>query len=113
MEMKTTAGQRDFPSGQESRLAPIIERAPLPMLEVDGREHIVRFVNSPFCALIGKTRDELLGHPFEKIFGSGGKCIELLDRVYETGEGATHAEPDESDPTPAYWLFAMWPALDA
>jgi signal transduction histidine kinase len=32
--------------------------------------------------------------------------------VYETGEGHTHAEPDDSNPTPAYWLYAMWPALD-
>jgi hypothetical protein len=32
--------------------------------------------------------------------------------VYQTGEAATHAHEDESEPNPAYWLYAMWPALD-
>jgi signal transduction histidine kinase len=95
-----------------SRLAPVIDRSPLPMVEVEGREHIVRFVNSPFCTLVGKSRDELLGQPFGNIVCNGPKCTELLDRVLETGQGHTHVEPDESDATPAYWLYAMWPALD-
>jgi signal transduction histidine kinase len=82
------------------------------MVEVEGPQHIVRFVNHAFCALLGKRRDELVGQPFEKIIYSGQKCIELLNRVYETGQGKTHAEPDGSNSTPAYWLFAMWPALD-
>ena len=97
---------------RESRLAPVIERSPLPMVEVDGPEHTVRFVNAPFCALLGKSRGELVGQLFENIICSGRKCIELLNRVYETGAGGTHVEPDESDPTPAYWLYAMWPALN-
>src|SRR5690606_17030659 len=96
----------------ESRFAPVIDRSPLPMVEVNGPDHIVRFVNAPFCALMGKSRDELIGQRFENIICSGRKCIDLLDRVYETGTGETHIEADESDPTPAYWLYAMWPALD-
>ena len=96
----------------ESRFAPVIDRSPLPMVEVNGPDHIVRFVNAPFCALMGKSRDELIGQRFENIICSGRKCIELLDRVYETGTGETHIEADDSDPTPAYWLYAMWPALD-
>lgn len=96
----------------ESRFAPVIDRSPLPMVEVNGPDHIVRFVNAPFCALMGKSREKLLGQRFEDIICSGRKCIELLDRVYETGAGETHVEPDESDSTPAYWLYAMWPVLD-
>jgi len=112
--MKTDAStpKSDPPSAPPSRLAPIIERAPLPMVEVDGPDHIVRFVNAAFCALLGKRRDELLGQRFENVVCNGRTCIELLDRVYETGEGETHVEPDLSDPTPAYWLYAIWPALD-
>jgi signal transduction histidine kinase len=95
-----------------SRLAPVIERSPLPMVEVEGPEHVVCFVNPAFCALLGKRRDELVGQRFEKIMCNGRKCIEVLDSVYATGEGKTHIEPDESRTVPAVWLYAMWPALD-
>lgn len=100
------------PSAPASRFAPIIELSPLPMIEVEGRDHIVRFVNSAFCALVGKPREELIGRPFESLVCNGQKCVEVLDRVFETGEAETHAEPDVMDPVPAYWLYAMWPALD-
>jgi signal transduction histidine kinase len=112
MESATPNDRTELRSSPPSRLAPVIDRSPLPMVEVEGREHVVCFVNSAFCALLGKRRDELVGQRFENIICSGRKCVELLDHVYETGEGATHAEPDESDQAPAYWLFAMWPALD-
>lgn len=109
MEPDIPRPEDSLPADRESRLAPVIERSPLPMVEVDGPEHIVRFVNPPFCALLGKSRDELVGQPFERIVCGGQKCVELLNRVYETGKGETHIE---QDPTPAYWLYAMWPALD-
>lgn len=102
-----------LPSNRASRLAPIIERSPLPMIEVEGADHLVRFVNPAFCVLFGKPREELVGQRFESIVCHGKKCAELLDQVYATGEAATHLEPDPSfAPEPAYWLYAMWPALD-
>jgi signal transduction histidine kinase len=107
----STAGS-SAPPNRPSRLAPIIERSPLPMVEVEGRNHVVCFVNSAFCDLLQKRRENLIGQPFESIVCNGRKCVELLDRVYETGEGKTHTEPDESDAAPAYWLYAMWPALN-
>lgn len=111
--METTASTAPaLPAVTQGRLAPVIERSPLPMVEVQGREHIIHTVNSAFCALLGKSRHEVLGRPFDQVVCGGQKCIEILDRVYETGEGKTHAEPDEAHPTPAYWLFAMWPALN-
>jgi signal transduction histidine kinase len=112
METGTSVAGSPSPSDPRSRLAPIIERAPLPMIEVEGSRHIVRFVNAAFCALLGKPRHELIGELFENIVCHGEKCVELLDRVYKTGEAATHAEPDGSEPTPAFWLYAMWPTLD-
>jgi signal transduction histidine kinase len=96
-----------------SRAAPIIERAPLPLVEVQGTAHLVSYVNSAFCTLVGKTRGELIGKPFAGIVHGGDECVPILDRVYQTGEAATHAREDESEPNPAYWLYAMWPALDA
>src|SRR6185369_1368395 len=103
----------DPASELRSRAAPIIERAPLPLVEVQGSAHFVSYVNSAFCILMGKTRKELIGKPFPEIVHGGDECVPILDRVYQTGEAATHARPDESEANAAYWLYAMWPALDA
>jgi signal transduction histidine kinase len=99
--------------GAQSRAAPIIERAPLPIVEVQGNAHVVSYVNSAFCILMEKTRGELIGKRFAEIVSGGDKCVPILDRVYQTGEAATHAREDQSAPDPAYWLYAMWPTLDA
>jgi signal transduction histidine kinase len=94
----------------QSHYAAVIERAPLPMVEVEGEGHVVCFVNAAFCALLGKKQEELLGRRFSDLVCNGAECAELLDQVYATGEPKTHSVAD--DTTPAYWLFAMWPALD-
>jgi signal transduction histidine kinase/ActR/RegA family two-component response regulator len=94
-----------------SRAAPIIERAPLPFVEVHGSEHIVSHVNSAFCKLLGKTRAEIVGKRFREVVPGGTACVPLLDRVYETGEALTHALEDP-ETVQTTWLFAMWPALD-
>ena len=99
--------------GLRSRAAPIIERAPLPSLEVQGSAHIVSYVNSAFCSLLGKTRGELIGKSFAEIVPGGDKCVPMLDKVYQTGEAATLAQEVDSEPAPAHWVYAIWPALDA
>jgi signal transduction histidine kinase/CheY-like chemotaxis protein len=83
------------------------------MIEVEGTEHVVCFVNAGFCALLGKTREELIGQRFINIVPNGSKCAPVLDRVYQTGAFETHIEQADSEHEPAYWLYAMWPALDA
>lgn len=112
MDNNVIPASPDSPVGSASRLAPIIERSPLPMIEVEGPDHTVCFVNAAFCALLGKRREELIDRPFESVVCNSRKCVELLDKVYQTGEAETLAEPDASEPVPAYWLYAMWPALD-
>ncbi|MDQ3414066.1 MAG: PAS domain S-box protein, partial [Verrucomicrobiota bacterium] len=91
----------------------IIERAPLPIVEVQGSAHMVSHVNSAFCRLLGKSRTDLVGKSFADIVHGGNQCMPILDRVYQTGEAATLAQEDESDPASTVWLYAMWPALDA
>ncbi len=94
-----------------SRAAPFIERAPLPLIEVEGSQHVVAHVNSAFCALLGVPRSELIGKPFSEIAPGASACVALLDQVYETGRAITHALMDpESDENA--WLYAIWPALD-
>lgn len=96
----------------ETHAAPVIDRSPLPMVEVEGPDHLLCFVNPAFCRLLNKERAELVGKSFAEIVRNGAKCVPLLDRVYRTGEFETHVEPDGTESTPAYWLYAMWPALD-
>jgi signal transduction histidine kinase len=110
--MSSKKDTSDPRSGLRSRSAPIIERAPLPIVEVQGSTHIVSYVNSAFCMLLGKTRGELVGKTFAEIVDNGEKCVPILDRVYQTGEAVTHAHRDDSETSPAHWLYAMWPALD-
>jgi PAS domain S-box-containing protein len=112
MPKEPIPGNSNQAPGLGNPVAPIIERSPLPIIEVQGREHLVAFVNSAFCRLLGKHRDELIGQPFAQLVFGADKCLPILDQVYETGEAATHALEDDSDPQPAYWFFAMWPALD-
>lgn len=106
---KPAPNDRRFAS---SRAAPIIERAPLPMVEVEGPTHTVCFVNPAFCRLVGKAREELIGKNFCDIVRNGDACSALLDRIYQTGEHQTLVEVDHSASEPTYWLYAMWPALD-
>lgn len=94
-----------------SRAAPIIECAPLPMVEVEGPNHVVCFANLAFCRLLQKTREEVMGKAFESLVRNGDKCVPLLNKVYETGQFETLVEADHSELNPAFWLYAMWPSL--
>jgi signal transduction histidine kinase len=98
-------------AGSQSRAAPVIECAPVPMVEVEGALHTVCFVNPAFCRLLQKTRDELTGKPFGEIVRNGKACTAVLNRIYETGEFQTHVDVEHTDENPTYWLYAMWPAL--
>ncbi len=107
-----TINQTGSPAPElQSLVAPLIERAPLPMVEVEGSRHLVCFVNAAFCRLLGKSREEIIGQPFDQIVRNGEKCVTLLDRVYQTGEFETHFDADHVTADAISWLYAMWPAL--
>jgi signal transduction histidine kinase len=97
-----------LPSGS----ALVIDRAPLPTIEVEGAGHVVSHVSFAFCRLAGKTRAELLGKPFAEIVPGGDDCMPVLDSVFQTGNASTHVQPGDSRPNGSRWLYAMWPALD-
>jgi signal transduction histidine kinase len=113
MSTEPIGESRNPASDLRSLAAPLIEHAPLPMVEVEGPEHRVCFVNEPFCRLLNKTREELVGQIFSELVRDGEKCAALLDRIYQTGAFETHVETDHSVGELAYWLYAMWPALGA
>ena len=112
MDIELSSAVADPTPDLRSRCAPIIERAPLPIVEVQGPTHFVSCVNSAFCQLLGKTRQEILGQPFSQLVPRGDECALILDGVYLTGETVTHTQEDDSDVDSASWHYAMWPKLD-
>ena len=91
----------------------LLERSPVPMAELEGVGHVLRYVNPAFCRLVGKSKEALLGTPFADTVPEGDGCLALVERVYRTGEVETHTEATHPEPHPAYWSYAMWPVLDA
>ena len=110
MALKTIKGTASPPPELHPRSAPIIERAPLPIIEVQGSMHLVSYVNSAFCSLLEKPRKDLIGKTFAEIVPRGEECLPILDQVYQTGEAVTIAKEDEFEA--AHWLYSMWPALN-
>jgi PAS domain S-box-containing protein len=86
------------------------EQSPLPMVAVEGPTHIVRRVNHAFARLVGKTTEELVGHPFAEIVpeGTGDGSLALLDRVFGTGIPENLAEAEHRQPSLAYWSYSAW-----
>jgi PAS domain S-box-containing protein len=87
----------------------VMEFAPWPMAEVEGRAHVVQAVNPSFCALLEKSEDELLGKPIAQLFADGHATHGLLDCVLLSGEAATHVETTRNTPGPVYWSYTCWP----
>ena len=89
----------------------IFEGSPLPVAALAGPNHILRYINPPFCRLSCKTKDDLIGKAFaEVVFWEG--CLALLDHVYSTEEAAVHAEPEgtEAHPAGGQVMIHLYPA---
>ncbi len=87
----------------------VMEFAPWPMAEVEGTAHLVQAANPAFCALLGKSEEELLGKPIAQLFTEGHATHGLLARVQLSGEAATHVETGIDTPGPVYWSYTCWP----
>ena len=45
----------------------LFECSPLPVAALAGSKHTFQYVNTAFCRVAGKTRDELTGKPFSEV----------------------------------------------
>ena len=102
----------DWGPGMPSVERSILDTSPLPMAAVTGSNHILRYVNSAFCRLACKTKDELMGKPVVEAVAWEG-CLALLNRVYSTGEVTIQTEPERTETHSARWSYTMWPVRDA
>jgi PAS domain S-box-containing protein len=89
----------------------VTERAPSPMVTVEGQGHTVRYVNPAFCRLLSKDKEQLVGRPLEQVLPEMGKWAKLLDRVYQTGEPESYTERQLAKPKQLVWSYAMWPVV--
>lgn len=108
-EVFTSADQQPDLSSQS--LA-ITEHAPLPTAMVEGSSHRVRYANPAFCQLMGAPMKDLLGKPLSALLPNKDECVTLLDRVFRTGEPASHTERARSKPHPVFWSYMMWPVQE-
>jgi PAS domain S-box-containing protein len=92
------------------------EYSPLPLVVAEGSAHIVQYANPAFCALCGKTSEELIGRSYAEVVQEGTEngSLALLDRVYHTGE--TETLPDQQHASygdhQAYWSYTVWAMYD-
>jgi two-component system NtrC family sensor kinase len=89
------------------------EASPMPMAELEGSTHIVRYVNPAFCLLAGKTKEELIGSDVCDLTDIGNEFLSLLQRVYRSGQAESHTGQEHSTSDPLFWSYTMWPVFAA
>ncbi|HUP92344.1 MAG TPA: PAS domain-containing protein, partial [Solimonas sp.] len=91
---------------------PSLEHAPLPMMMLDGEDHVVRFVNDAFCRLLDQPAEELLGKTFCALLPRNADCAALLERVYRSGKPESHTGTQDAKLHPVFWSYTAWPLIE-
>ena len=86
----------------------IVDTSPLPMATLAGSDHILCYVNSAFCRLACRTKDELIGKPIAEVVAWEG-CLPLLDRAFATGEIEIQTEPRRTESESDRMSYTVWP----
>jgi len=100
-----------LPPDWSSLCRAVAERAPLPMVSVEGVSHIVRYVNPAFCRLMDKPKEQVVGKQFGEMLPEKDECVRVLDRVFRTGKPESHTAQRHSKPHPIFWSYTMWPVI--
>jgi two-component sensor histidine kinase len=90
-----------------------LDHAPWAVTELSGQAHIIRYANSAFCQMINKSRDEIVGRPFDNVLQIDDKCLTLLDRVFRTGAAANYSADEQDAPLPLLYSYNLWPVKAA
>lgn len=111
MSSEEKAGTRKFKRQSATFCGGIIEKSPIPMLNVTGSKHIVSKVNDAFCNLVEKKREDLIGFPFADAGSIMESCISTLENVYRSGKAETYYEEKDAKSNFSSRLYTMWPIL--
>jgi two-component system sensor kinase len=74
----------------------LIDHSPLPMAAAVGEKHVIGYVNPAYCNLVGKKKEDLIGHPFAETGPEIERFMAIMDRVYRTGKAEAGAEQENS-----------------
>ncbi len=112
-QLQPATGQQGFEVASLCRN--FSELSPQPMVAVEGKTHIVRYLNAAFAHLVGIDRADLIGRPFAEAVpeGEDNGCLALLDRVYQTGTPEVLTEQEHCQAPPIYWTYSVWAILGA
>lgn len=86
----------------------IADQSPLPMATTLGIRHTVSYVNPAFCRLLKKRKKQLIGKQFSALLPVNDPSLELLDRVFHTGNPENHTQHEQTPPHPVFWSYTMW-----
>ncbi len=89
----------------------VTEISPMPLVGVEGAEHTITYVNPAFCLLVGRAKAELMGGQFSSIPMVGNQCAQVMNRVFQTGQGETYAGGEKTDACP-FSSYALWPVVN-
>ncbi len=89
----------------------LTEHAPWPMALVEGKRHLVRYVNPAFCQWLHKPAQQLVGKPFARMMPGNKEFLSLLNRVHRTGQSERHTERQSSRADQLLWSCTLWPVL--
>ncbi len=95
-------------TGMSEFCSAMIDTAPMPMVFVEGHDHVIRYVNPAFCFLIGEPECDLIGCTFSHAVCESSELLSLLDRVHRTGQTETHVGQDNAVANPFCWSYVMW-----
>ncbi|HEY6908555.1 MAG TPA: ATP-binding protein, partial [Myxococcales bacterium] len=103
-------------SRERERLSELFEQVPVGLAVLEGPEHRHVVANPSYRAMLG--RGEVLGRSVREVFteGGDGDIVEVMDRVYRSGEAVRGAEmhariqrDGASGLEDAWFTFAMHP----
>ncbi len=97
------------PDDLRDRALAFIENAPTPMAVVEGGSQLVCHANKPFCTLLRRSTDEVVGKRVGELLSELDECVELLARVLRSGKAESHVGECRSGVDSLLWSYAMWP----
>jgi two-component sensor histidine kinase len=109
--MMSARAASEGPASLLADLTSSFDHAPWAVIELAGEAHIVRYANSAFCRLIGKTQDEVIGQPFHALLPSADECLALLNRVFMTGMAVSYTAASQETPRPLLFSYHLWPVM--
>ena len=108
-------------AAERAQLYTLFEHAPAAIAVFVGAEHRVAFVNTRYCAITGRTREQVLHRPLVEAFPEldGSEVLDVLSRVLATGttvrtvELAVAWKRDRGGPATAYFDWTCQPLRHA